>query len=58
MTAWNYFKRSIKRRKRLRSLHQQNTTPKKSKKMKMEIEVVKTERLGYKIAYVFDVSLN
>lgn len=58
MTAWNYFKRSIKKgEKGLKIIAPAKYYIENEEENENgEIEIVKTERLGYKIAYVFDVS--
>lgn len=58
MTAWNYFKRSIKKgEKGIKIIAPTKYyTEEEQENENGEMEVVKTERLGYKIAYVFDVS--
>lgn len=58
MSAWNYFKRSIKKgEKGLKIIAPTKYYSEEEQQHENgEIETVKTERLGYKIAYVFDVS--
>jgi hypothetical protein len=58
MTTWNYFKRNImKGEKGIRIIAPTKyEIEKQTEKENGEIDIVKEEKIGYKIAYVFDIS--